>query len=102
MNKEALTPNSTTQFTGSLTITSVVVMLIGTALNRASDTDIWTALANNQMLNYLETIGGIKSLLITNISFWIVGVFLMGGSRKSFSRIMRCAKRHGENGISLL
>lgn len=53
-------------------------MFVGAALWGASGTDLWQALANNQMENYLSLLGPVKQLLVANTIFWTIGVLLLG------------------------
>lgn len=67
----------TLTFAGRLSIAGAVSMLIGAAFWVASGTDLWVALADGQMDNYLSLLPEVKSLLVVNTSFWILGVLLM-------------------------
>lgn len=53
-------------------------MLTGAVLWGASGTDLWQALANNTMEDYLSQLEAVKHLLIANTCFWILGVLLLG------------------------
>jgi hypothetical protein len=53
-------------------------MLIGAALWGASGADLDQALDNGQLTNYLEEVKSISSLLLANLTFWIVGVIILG------------------------
>ena len=64
-------------FTGSISIAGAVSMLTGAALWGASGTDLWQALANDQMEEYMSLLPGAKQLLVMNTSFWVLGVLLM-------------------------
>ncbi len=55
-----------------------VSMLIGAALWGSSGTDLWHALETETIEEYLTLAGGLKGQLITNLSVWIVGVFIFG------------------------
>lgn len=70
-NKRAFT------FTGYVSIIGAVTMLIGAACWGASGTDIWQALAGNQMETYLSQLPDVKRLLAVNTFFWSLGALLM-------------------------
>jgi hypothetical protein len=55
-------------------------MFIGAAFWGASGTDLWHTLATGQMDSYLARANSVRSLLIANTSFWILGVLLMGSA----------------------
>jgi hypothetical protein len=42
-----------------------------------SGTDLWQALSDNDMENYLLQLSDVKTLLVLNTSFWVLGVLLM-------------------------
>ncbi len=64
-------------FAGGVSIAGAVSMLIGAACWGASGTDLWQALASNQIEDYLSQLPSVRQLLIINSSFWILGVLLM-------------------------
>jgi hypothetical protein len=68
----------TLAFTGYVSIAGAVSMLSGAALLGASGTDLWQALAGNQMENHLSQLEPVKQLLVANTIFWIIGVLLFG------------------------
>lgn len=70
-NKQTLT------FAGIVSIAGAISMLIGAACWGASGTDLWQALAENQMENYLSQLPEARQLLVINTSFWVLGVLLM-------------------------
>lgn len=70
--------NSETRLAGITAISSAVLMLIGAALQGASGTDLWGALADGKMAEYLPQAAKAKTILTANHSFWILGVFVMG------------------------
>ncbi|HMQ08879.1 MAG TPA: hypothetical protein PKC30_16380 [Saprospiraceae bacterium] len=62
---------------GILSIAGAVSMLIGAGFWGASDTDLWQALADNQMEIYLTQLSEVRQLLVINTFFWVLGVLLM-------------------------
>ncbi|MCB0664693.1 MAG: hypothetical protein KDC80_02675 [Saprospiraceae bacterium] len=66
------------RFAGSVAIAGALSMFAGAACWGASGTDLWSALANNQIDQHLHQVTAVKSLLVANTSFWILGVLLMG------------------------
>jgi hypothetical protein len=75
---ELSTKKKTLVFAGYISIAGAVSMLAGAALWGASETDLWHALASNQMESYLSQLEPVKHLLVANTFFWILGVLLMG------------------------
>ena len=78
MNAEKLNFASNPRLAAYVSVGAAITMLIGAAFNGASGTDLWAALAHNQLEDYLEAAGKVKPVLIANLSFWILGVFLLG------------------------
>ncbi len=72
-------------FAGYVSICGAISMFIGAAFWGASGTDLWQALANNQMEDYLYDVGSAKPLLVVNTFFWIVGVILLASAGTSMS-----------------
>ena len=64
-------------FAGTVSVAGAVSMLIGAAFWGASGTDLWYALARDQMENYLSQLPAAKQILIINTSFWVLGVLLL-------------------------
>lgn len=64
-------------FAGNVSIIGAVIMLIGAACWGASGTDLWQALASNQMETYLSQLPDVKRLLAINTFFWSLGALLM-------------------------
>ncbi len=75
---EILNNKKTLVFAGYVSIAGAVSMLAGAALWGASGTDLWQALAGNQMEGYLSQLEAVKQLLVANTIFWIIGVLLFG------------------------
>jgi hypothetical protein len=65
---------------GYAAVGGAVLMLIGAVLYFSSGTDLWASLANGEMGAYLTAAGGRKAQLVANLSFWIVGVLVMGAA----------------------
>lgn len=53
-------------------------MFIGAAFWGSSGSDLWQALANQQMESYLNQLGPVKSLLVANTIFWTIGALFLG------------------------
>ena len=69
---------SATRIGAFATLIGSVCMLIGAAILGASGADIDVSLQANDMLGYLFKAQTVKSLLIVNLSLWILGVILLG------------------------
>ena len=65
---------------GYAAVGGAVLMLTGAVLYFSSGTDLWASLANGEMEAYLTAVGGRKAQLVANLSFWIVGVLVMGAA----------------------
>ncbi len=76
--EEISNKKKTLVFAGYVSIAGAVSMLAGAALWGASATDLWQALANNQMESHLAQLEPVKQLLVANTIFWILGVLLLG------------------------
>ena len=72
-----MTTKKSMSFAGITSIAGAVSMLIGAAFWIASGTDLWQALADNQMEIYLAQLPDVSQLLVLNTSFWVLGVLLM-------------------------
>jgi hypothetical protein len=69
--------NPSLKFTGYMSILGAVTMLIGAALWGASGTDLWQALANQEMEAHLSNVAQVKPLLVANTVFWCLGVLML-------------------------
>ena len=75
-----------------------ICMIAGAILMGISGADLDTALDRNELTNYLTIAGDNKTLLIANLTIWIIGVILiglaatlmanLGASKKVLSRIV--------------
>lgn len=72
-----MTNIKTMAFAGGVSIAGAVSMLIGAAFWGATGTDLWMALATNQMENYMSQLPAVGQLLVINTCFWVLGVLLM-------------------------
>ena len=73
------TRNTTYARLGGLTaLSGAIIMIIGALLQFSSGTDLWAALAGGDMVGYLAAVVGVKAQLVANLTFWIVGVLLLG------------------------
>lgn len=98
----------TLAFAGGVSIAGAVSMLIGAACWGASGTDLWQALADNQMVNYLSKLPAVKQLLVVNTSFWVLGVLLLATAGtlmaefcKSNPELAQMAKVFSRTGVSV-
>ncbi|SHN35134.1 hypothetical protein SAMN04488057_1257 [Cyclobacterium lianum] len=64
-------------FAGYVSIAGALSMLIGAAFWAASGTDLWQAIADSQMEDYLSNLDSVRHLLVINTFFWILGVILL-------------------------
>ena len=76
--EEKSNKKKTQVFAGYVSVAGAVSMLAGAALLQASGTDLWYALADNQMESHLIQLNPVKQLLVANTIFWIIGVLLLG------------------------
>ncbi len=63
---------------GTASVTGAVLMLIGAACWGATGTDLWAALAGNNMQEYMTSLSSVKTLLAVNTACWIAGVVFLG------------------------
>lgn len=63
---------------GYFTLLGAVTMIIGAALWGSTGTDLWAALANESMGDYLIAVSSFKTRLVANTTFWSLGVILLG------------------------
>lgn len=84
-------PNITTTVRlGAYTsLAGAITMLVGAALWATSGTDLWHALDNDDMVGYLRATAEVKQLLVANLSFWILGVLLLGTAGTALVRLCR-------------
>lgn len=69
---------SATRIGAFTTLSGSLCMLGGAAIGSASGADIDLSLAANDMAGYLTLANESKTLLIVNLSVWIIGVMLLG------------------------
>lgn len=77
VNFSSVKPSLNFKFSVFLFVSRISAISLNST-NGASGTDLWAALANGQMASYLEATQQVKSILIANISFWVLGVFMIG------------------------
>lgn len=58
-------------------ISGSIIMLIGAALWGTSGTDLWATLDGGDLAAYLVASGAVKTQLVANLTFWIVGVLIL-------------------------
>ncbi len=63
---------------GTFALVGAITMLIGAAFWGSTGTDLWAALANGTMAEYLSAVSAVKTQLVLNTTFWSLGVILMG------------------------
>lgn len=63
---------------GYFTLIGALTMVIGAALWGSTGTDLWDALSNGTMAEYLAAVSNFKTRLVTHTTFWTVGVILIG------------------------
>lgn len=83
----------TLTFAGGVSIAGALSMLIGAACWGASGTDLWQALATNEMESYLSQLPSAKQLLVINTCFWVLGVLLMATAGTLMAGF--CTVNHG-------
>lgn len=66
-----------------------VCMLAGAAIWGASGADIDVSLAANDLIGYISAANESKTLLITNLSIWIVGVLFLGVAASMMTYLSR-------------
>ncbi|MCF8239207.1 MAG: hypothetical protein K9I85_13685 [Saprospiraceae bacterium] len=71
-------PTSSLRANGYFVLIGAVTMLIGAALWGSTGTDLWAALAEGTMAEYLTAVSSFKTQLVANTSFWSAGVILLG------------------------
>lgn len=59
-------------------IGSAILMLVGAVFFIGSGVDLWAALLERQMPAFLANSAAVKKIVVANLSFWILGVFIMG------------------------
>lgn len=63
---------------GYMAIGGCLTMIVGAVLWGSSGTDLWLALATDEMPAYLAAVAGVQKQLIANLTIWIVGVLMLG------------------------
>ena len=66
------------RLTGIITLVGSGVMLTGSVLWGLTGTDLWAALDGGDVAACRREAGVVKTQLVANLSFWIVGVFILG------------------------
>jgi len=72
---------------GTLALAGSVLMLLGAALWATTGTDIDRALATGEMSAYLVSAAEHRTVLIANLSIWIVGVLGLGAAGTVMSNV---------------
>lgn len=76
---------------GFAAIGGSVTMIIGAAILLASGADLDIALATDDMAGYLSAAGAVQSLLVANLTIWIVGTLIFGIAGTAMSGV--CVRR---------
>lgn len=63
---------------GLFALIGAITMLIGTVAWGSTGTDLWAALENGTMAEYLSAVTNVKTQLVINATFWGLGVIIMG------------------------
>lgn len=63
---------------GLAALGGAIIMIIGAVLYFSSGTDLWAAVDGGDMAGYLAAVDGVKAQLVANLTFWIVGVLVLG------------------------
>jgi hypothetical protein len=85
------TTRAIVRLAGYTAIGGAVTMIIGAALWGSSGTDLWVALANDEMAAYLTAATAAKPAMVANTTFWILGVLLLGVAGTTLARL--CGRR---------
>lgn len=80
---------SATKIGAITTLLGSLCMLGGAAILGASGTDLDVSLAANDMAGYLNAVNESKTILIANLSVWIVGVLLLGVAASMMTYLSR-------------
>ena len=78
---------ATLRLGGYTAIGGAVTMIIGAILWGTSGTDLWAALDTGDMAGYLTAVGALKPQLIANLTFWIIGVLILGVAGQTLATI---------------
>lgn len=62
---------------GIITLIGSACMLIGAVLWGSTGTDLWAALDGGDMAAYLRDAGAVKTQLVANLTFWIIGTIVL-------------------------
>ena len=85
------TARAAVRLAGYTAIGGAVTMIIGAALWGSSGTDLWVALANDEMAAYLAAAAAAKTAMVANTTFWILGVLLLGVAGTTLAKL--CGRR---------
>ena len=77
VRKTTLAP-AETRMAGLASLIGAIVMIIGAVLLFSTGTDLWAAVDGGDMAGYLTAAGAVKGQLVANLTFWIVGVLILG------------------------
>jgi hypothetical protein len=72
---------------GLAAIGGALAMIIGAILYFSSGADLWAAVDGSDMAAYLTAAGGVKAQLVANLTFWIVGVLVLGTAWQAMIRL---------------
>ena len=91
---------NSTRVGGYTAVGGAVTMLIGAALWGTSGTDLWAALDSGDVAGYLVAAGTMRVQLIANLTFWIVGVLILGVAGTALANL--CVRRRMPAQIALV
>jgi hypothetical protein len=89
MNRTVVEQNA--QIGGYTAVAGAITMFVGAGLYFSAGADLWSALADGEMGSYLTAVATVKTQLVANLSFWIMGVFVLGTAVYTLSNL--CQQR---------
>lgn len=90
---------NTLKISGYTSLGGAIIMVIGAALWGTSGTDLWAALDAGDVAGYLVAAGAVRGQLVANLTFWIVGVVILGVAGAAMANL--CVKRRAMGQIAL-
>jgi len=90
---------TTSRIAGYAALAAATSMIIGAVLSVSSGADLDRALAANTTAEYLETATANQSLLVGNLTAWILGVLLFGVAGAAFFRMCRRRRTLAQIGL---
>jgi hypothetical protein len=90
---------TTSRIAGYAALAAATSMIIGAILWASSGADLDGALAAGTIAEYLEAATARRSLLVGNLTAWIVGVLLFGAAGAGFFRLCRRRRTLAQIGL---